>query len=256
MRKLSFTGSTPVGRLLMAQSAGTIKRLSLELGGNAPFIVFEDADLDLAVAGAMMSKFRNAGQTCVCANRILVHQDIHDRFAERLAAATAALTLGNGFDADVTIGPLISDAAAEKVERHLDDALAKGGRLLGDRQDRKGRFVAPAVLTEANTSMLLANEETFGPLAPLMRFRTEEEAVTIANATPFGLASYFYTRDINRAWRVGEALEFGMVGLNTGSVSMEAAPFGGVKQSGLGREGASAGIEEYLELKAFHMGGL
>ncbi|WP_210270245.1 NAD-dependent succinate-semialdehyde dehydrogenase [Aureimonas sp. ME7] len=257
VRKLSFTGSTPVGRLLMEQSAKSIKRLSLELGGNAPFIVFDDADLDQAVAGAMASKFRNAGQTCVCANRILVQDGIYDRFAERLGAEAAKLKLGNGFDDGVTIGPLINDAAAEKVGRHLSDALSKGARLVaGAAEPTGGRFVAPTVLTGADTSMLLASEETFGPLAPLMRFSREEEAVEIANATPFGLASYFYTRDISRAWRVGEALEFGMVGLNTGSVSMEAAPFGGVKQSGLGREGSAYGIDEYLELKSFHMGGL
>lgn len=257
VRKLSFTGSTPVGRLLMEQSAKTLKRLSLELGGNAPFIVFDDADLDQAVAGAMMSKFRNAGQTCVCANRILVQDGIYDRFAERLAAETAKLKLGNGFDDGVTVGPLINDAAAEKVVRHMEDALSKGAKLVtGGRDATKGRFVAPTVLTGADTSMLIANEETFGPLAPLIRFGAEDEAVRIANDTPFGLASYFYTRDIGRAWRVGEALEFGMVGLNTGTVSMESAPFGGVKQSGLGREGSAYGIDEYLELKSLHMGSL
>ncbi|TGD95836.1 NAD-dependent succinate-semialdehyde dehydrogenase [Methylobacterium nonmethylotrophicum] len=257
VRKLSFTGSTAVGRLLMAQSAPTIKRLSLELGGNAPFIVFDDADLDLAVAGAMASKFRNAGQTCVCANRILVQDGIHDRFAARLAEAAEKLTLGNGFTPGVTIGPLITDAAVAKVTAHLEDALARGARLAaGDPDAISGRFVPPLVLTGAETGMRLANEETFGPLAPLMRFSREEEAIAIANATPFGLASYFYTSDIRRAWRVGEALEFGMVGLNTGTVSLEAAPFGGVKQSGLGREGSGYGIDEYLELKSFHMGGL
>jgi succinate-semialdehyde dehydrogenase/glutarate-semialdehyde dehydrogenase len=257
VRKLSFTGSTAVGRLLMAQSAPTIKRLSLELGGNAPFIVFDDADLDQAVAGIMASKFRNAGQTCVCANRILVQDGIHDRLAVRLAEAATALRVGNGFEAGVAVGPLINDAAAAKVTAHLDDALARGARLVaGDRDAVRGRFVPPLVLTEADTGMRLASEETFGPLAPLMRFSREEDAIAIANATPFGLASYFYTADIRRAWRVGEALEFGMVGLNTGTVSMEAAPFGGVKQSGLGREGSAYGIDEYLELKSFHMGGL
>jgi succinate-semialdehyde dehydrogenase/glutarate-semialdehyde dehydrogenase len=241
----------------MEQSAPTIKRLSLELGGNAPFLVFDDADLDLAVAGAMASKFRNAGQTCVCANRILVQDGIYDRFAARLAEATSKLRLGNGFEAGVTVGPLINDAAAAKVTRHLEDALSKGARIANEgAAPTKGRFVAPIVLTDADTSMLLANEETFGPLAPLMRFEREEEAVAIANATPFGLASYFYTKDIGRAWRVGEALEFGMVGLNTGAVGMDAAPFGGVKQSGLGREGSAYGIDEYLEMKSFHMGGL
>ncbi|MGX7709561.1 NAD-dependent succinate-semialdehyde dehydrogenase [Methylobacterium sp. Gmos1] len=257
VRKLSFTGSTAIGRLLMAQSAPTIKRLSLELGGNAPFIVFDDADLDQAVAGIMASKFRNAGQTCVCANRILVQDGIHDRLAARLAETATALRVGNGFDAGVSIGPLINDAAVAKVRAHLDDALARGARLVaGDAGGVRGRFVPPLVLTGADTGMRLASEETFGPLAPLMRFSREEDAVAIANATPFGLASYFYTADIRRAWRVGEALEFGMVGLNTGTVSMEAAPFGGVKQSGLGREGSAYGIDEYLELKSFHMGGL
>ncbi|SFV16931.1 succinate-semialdehyde dehydrogenase / glutarate-semialdehyde dehydrogenase [Methylobacterium sp. 174MFSha1.1] len=257
VRKLSFTGSTAVGRLLMAQSAPTIKRLSLELGGNAPFIVFDDADLDQAVAGIMASKFRNAGQTCVCANRILVQDGIHDRLAARLGEEAAKLRVGNGFEAGVTIGPLINDAAAAKVTAHLDDALARGARLVaGDRDALNGRFVPPLVLTGAETGMRLASEETFGPLAPLMRFSREEDAIAIANATPFGLASYFYTADIRRAWRVGEALDFGMVGLNTGTVSMEAAPFGGVKQSGLGREGSTYGIDEYLELKSFHMGGL
>ncbi|MET7243556.1 NAD-dependent succinate-semialdehyde dehydrogenase [Methylobacterium sp. EM32] len=257
VRKLSFTGSTAIGRLLMAQSAPTIKRLSLELGGNAPFIVFDDADLDQAVAGIMASKFRNAGQTCVCANRILVQDGIHDRLAARLGEEAAKLRVGNGFEAGVTIGPLINDAAAAKVTAHLDDALARGARLVsGDPGSLRGRFVPPLVLTGAETGMRLASEETFGPLAPLMRFSREEDAIAIANATPFGLASYFYTADIRRAWRVGEALEFGMVGLNTGTVSMEAAPFGGVKQSGLGREGSAYGIDEYLELKSFHMGGL
>ncbi|ACL58639.1 NAD-dependent succinate-semialdehyde dehydrogenase [Methylobacterium nodulans] len=257
VRKLSFTGSTAVGSLLMAQSAPTVKRLSLELGGNAPFIVFDDADLDLAVAGAMASKFRNAGQTCVCANRILVQEGIYDRFAARLSEAVTRLALGNGFTEGITVGPLITDAAAAKVSAHLEDALAKGARIIAGRpEEARARFVPPLVLGEANPTMRLANEETFGPLAPLMRFSREEEAVAIANATPFGLASYFYTTDIRRAWRVGEALEFGMVGLNTGSVSIEAAPFGGVKLSGLGREGSAYGIDEYLELKAFHMGGL
>ncbi|MBK3400511.1 MULTISPECIES: NAD-dependent succinate-semialdehyde dehydrogenase [Methylobacterium] len=257
VRKLSFTGSTGVGRLLMAQSAPTIKRLSLELGGNAPFIVFDDADLDLAIAGVMASKFRNAGQTCVCANRILVQDGIHDRFVARLAEAAAGLRIGNGFEAGVAIGPLINDAASAKVMAHLDDALSRGARLVaGDPDAVHGRFVPPLVLTGADTGMRLAVEETFGPLAPLMRFSREEDAIAIANATPFGLASYFFTSDIRRAWRVGEALEFGMVGLNTGTVSMEAAPFGGIKQSGLGREGSAYGIDEYLELKSLHMGGL
>jgi succinate-semialdehyde dehydrogenase/glutarate-semialdehyde dehydrogenase len=257
VRKLSFTGSTRVGSLLMRQSADTVKRLSLELGGNAPFLVFDDADIDAAVAGAMASKFRNAGQTCVCANRIFVQAGIHDRFVAALGDAVHALNVGDGRMDGVTIGPLINKAAAAKVAAHLDDALAKGGRVAAYAQAPDGAtFAAPTVVTEANPSMLVANEETFGPLAPVFRFDKEEEAVALANATPFGLASYFYTNDLHRAWRVGEALEFGMVGLNTGVIAMEMAPFGGVKLSGLGREGGREGIEEYLETKAFHWAGL
>lgn len=257
VRKLSFTGSTRVGAMLMEQCAGTIKRLSLELGGNAPFIVFDDADLDLAVGGLMASKFRNAGQTCVCANRVLVQAGIYDAFAEKLLAAVAALNVGDGAEDGVTIGPLINRAAVDKVRAHAEDAVAKGATLLTPAVDsHDGRFVTPLVIGGATTDMRLANEETFGPLAPLFRFKTEEEAIAIANGTPFGLASYFYTENLRRAWRVAEQLEFGMVGLNTGSVSMEVAPFGGVKQSGLGREGAEVGIDEYLELKSFHMAGL
>jgi len=257
VRKLSFTGSTRVGALLMRQSADTIKRLSLELGGNAPFIVFDDADLELAVEGAMTSKFRNAGQTCVCANRILVQDGIHDRFVARLAEAVGGLKVGDGRAPGVTIGPLINEAAVAKVESHLTDALAHGAAVaarLG--APGGGHFTAPTILTGATPEMMLANEETFGPLAPVFRFTREEDAIALANATPFGLASYFYTDNVNRAWRVAEALEFGMVGLNTGSVSMEMAPFGGIKLSGLGREGGREGIEEYLETKAFHWGGL
>ncbi|MDX7950539.1 NAD-dependent succinate-semialdehyde dehydrogenase [Lichenihabitans sp. Uapishka_5] len=257
VRKLSFTGSTAVGRLLMAQCAATVKRVSLELGGNAPFIVFDDADLDLAVAGAVASKFRNAGQTCVCANRILVQDGIHDRFVAALASAAAGFRLGDGRDAGVTMGPLINAAARAKVMAHLADAQTKGGRLqTPGGTDRGGSFVAPAVLTGATPEMQLAHEETFGPLAPVFRFRSEAEALDLANATPFGLAAYFYTADLRRSWRVAERLEAGMVGLNTGSVSLEMAPFGGIKQSGIGREGSSLGIEEYLEAKAFHIGGL
>lgn len=258
VRKLSFTGSTRVGALLMRQSADTLKRLSLELGGNAPFIVFDDADLDMAVAGAIASKFRNAGQTCVCANRILVQDGIHDAFAERLAKAVAAMQVGDGRRVGVSIGPLINAAAVEKVRAHVDDALALGARRVAGEQGGldAARFVAPTVLTGASTRMRLANEETFGPVAPLFRFKHEDEALEIANGTPYGLAAYFYTESLHRAWRVGERLEFGMVGLNTGSVSMEVAPFGGVKQSGIGREGGATGIEEYLELKSFHIGGL
>ncbi len=258
VRKLSFTGSTRVGALLMRQCSDTLKRLSLELGGNAPFIVFDDADLDAAVAGALASKFRNAGQTCVCANRILVQDGIHDAFADRLAKAVAAMRVGDGRQDGVTIGPLINAAAVEKVHAHLDDALSLGAtRFAGARGEvDASRFVVPTVLTGATTRMRLANEETFGPVAPLFRFKHEDEAIEIANGTPYGLAAYFYTENLNRSWRVGERLEFGMVGLNTGSVSMEVAPFGGIKQSGIGREGGATGIEEYLELKSFHIGGL
>lgn len=257
VRKISFTGSTAVGRLLMKQSADDIKRLSLELGGNAPFIVFDDADVDLAVEGVMQSKFRNAGQTCVCANRVLVQAGIHDRFVAALLPKVQALKVGPGLEQGTTIGPLINVAAAQKVAAHLRDAVAKGAQVLFGQEAPEGsQFVPPTVVGGATTEMRLANEETFGPLLPLFKFDTEQQALDIANATPYGLAAYFFTADIARAWRVGEALEFGMVGLNTGSVSMEVAPFGGIKQSGLGREGASQGIDEYLEIKAFHMGGL
>jgi len=258
VRKLSFTGSTRIGALLMRQCADTLKRLSLELGGNAPLIVFDDADLDLAVAAAMASKFRNAGQTCVCANRILVQDGVHDAFAERLARAVTGLKVGPGTASGVTTGPLINGPAVEKVRAHLADALDRGGRILASAETNldPGRFVAPVVLSGATAEMRLASEETFGPVAPLFRFRDEVEAIELANATPYGLASYFYTENLHRAWRVGERLEAGMVALNTGSIAMEMAPFGGVKQSGLGREGGHAGLEEYLETKAFHFGGL
>ncbi|GAA0337391.1 NAD-dependent succinate-semialdehyde dehydrogenase [Sphingomonas oligophenolica] len=258
VRKLSFTGSTRVGALLMRQSSDTLKRLSLELGGNAPFIVFDDADIELAVAGAMISKFRNAGQTCVCANRILVQDGIHDRFVTRLGEAVRALKVGDGRWNGTTIGPLINEAATAKVAAHVDDALARGATIVATPADaaRGACFSSPVLLTGATPDMRLASEETFGPVAPVFRFRDEEEAVMLANATPFGLASYFYTDDLHRAWRVGEALEFGMVALNTGAIAMEMAPFGGIKASGLGREGGREGIEEYLELKAFHWGGL
>ncbi|MFB2563033.1 NAD-dependent succinate-semialdehyde dehydrogenase [Rhizobium sp. IMFF44] len=258
VRKISFTGSTRVGALLMRGAADSIKRLSLELGGNAPFIVFDDADLDLAVEGALASKFRNGGQTCVCANRLLVQSGVYDAFAAKLKAKVDAMKVGPGTEAGVSIGPMINQAAIEKIDRHVRDALAKGATIITAARQLPdgGQYTAPIVLTGATTEMELAGEETFGPVAPLFRFETEEEAIAIANGTPFGLASYFYTDNLKRAWRVGEALEFGMVGLNTGSVSMEVAPFGGVKQSGIGREGAQAGIEEYLEMKSFHMGGL
>jgi succinate-semialdehyde dehydrogenase/glutarate-semialdehyde dehydrogenase len=242
VRKLSFTGSTRVGRLLMDQSADTVKRLSLELGGNAPFIIFDDADLELAVAGLMASKFRNGGQTCVCG--------IYDRLAERLCAEVCRLVVGNGLDEGVTIGPMINAAGVEKVERHVDDALSRGAELLaGAAGARNGLFVTPTVLGGAKLDMRLANEETFGPVAPLFRFGDEDEAIEIANATPYGLAAYYFSTDMRRSWRVAERLEFGMVGLNTGMVSTEVAPFGGVKQSGIGREGSRYGIDEYLERK-------
>jgi succinate-semialdehyde dehydrogenase/glutarate-semialdehyde dehydrogenase len=256
VRKISFTGSTKVGALLMAQSAPSVKRLSLELGGNAPFIVFDDADLEAAVEGAIASKFRNGGQTCVCSNRILVQAGVHDAFAEKLAARVRAMRVGPGTEPGVDIGPMINAAAVEKIARHVADARAKGASVLAEAATPAGQYAAPMVLTGATAEMDLAAEETFGPVAPLFRFETEEEAVALANATPFGLAAYFYTENLRRAWRVGEALEFGMVGLNTGAVSTTVSPFGGVKQSGLGREGARLGIEEYLEVKAFHMGGL
>ncbi|MEE2949937.1 MAG: NAD-dependent succinate-semialdehyde dehydrogenase [Pseudomonadota bacterium] len=258
VRKISFTGSTRVGALLMRGAADSIKRLSLELGGNAPFIVFDDADLDLAIEGVLISKFRNGGQTCVCANRILVQSGIYDAFAEHLSARVKEMKVGPGTEAGVAIGPMINEAAIEKIDRHIEDAKAKGGRILAEsgHMPEGGQYARPVVIGGATTEMQLASEETFGPVAPLFRFEKEEEAITIANGTPFGLAAYFFTESLSRAWRVGEALEFGMVGLNTGLISTEVAPFGGVKQSGLGREGSHLGIEEYLEVKTFHMGGL
>jgi succinate-semialdehyde dehydrogenase/glutarate-semialdehyde dehydrogenase len=258
VRKISFTGSTRIGSLLMRGAADSVKRLSLELGGNAPFIVFDDADLDLAVEGAIASKFRNGGQTCVCANRILVQSGVYEAFAEKLGARVKAMRVGPGVEAGIDIGPMINAAAIEKIDRHVEDAVAKGATISArGRSSVDGKqYATPIVLTGATTDMLLATEETFGPVAPLFRFEAEEEAIAIANGTPFGLAAYFYTESLKRSWRVGEALEFGMIGLNTGAISTEVAPFGGVKQSGLGREGAQAGIEEYLEMKSFHIGGL
>ena len=258
VRKLSFTGSTEVGRLLMAQCAPTVKKLSLELGGNAPFIVFDDADLDAAVEGALASKYRNTGQTCVCANRLLVQAGIYDRFAQRLAAAVCELRVGAGVDAGVNIGPLIDEAAIAKVEAHIADALDKGARLLtgGARHALGGTFFAPTVLADVTPAMRVAREETFGPVAPLFRFETEEDAVRMANDTEFGLAAYFFSRDVGRIFRVAEALEYGMVGINTGLLSNEVSPFGGIKQSGIGREGASYGLDEYLELKSICLGGI
>jgi len=258
VRKLSFTGSTRVGALLMRQSADTIKRLSLELGGNAPLIVFDDANLDVAVASAMVSKFRNAGQTCVCANRILVQDGVYDAFVTKLAKAVSHLRVAPGDREGATIGPLINAAAIDKVRAHVDDALAQGATLYASAENsQQGRqFVAPTILTGATRAMRVASEETFGPVAPIFRFGDEDEAIELANATSFGLASYFYTENLHRAFRVAERLEAGMVALNTGSIAMEMAPFGGIKQSGLGREGGTTGIEEYLETKAFHIGGL
>lgn len=251
VRKLSFTGSTAVGRLLMRQCADTLKKLCLELGGNAPFIVFDDADLDAAVEGAMQSKYRNAGQTCVCANRILVQDGIYDAFSRRLAAKVAELKVGPGVGEGVAQGPLINQGAVEKVEGHIADALDKGACLLtgGARHALGGTFFQPTVLVGVTAEMRIAREETFGPVAPLFRFGTEEEAVTMANDTEFGLAAYFYSRDLGRVWRVSEGLEYGIVGVNSGIISTAVAPFGGVKQSGLGREGSRYGIDEYLEIK-------
>jgi succinate-semialdehyde dehydrogenase/glutarate-semialdehyde dehydrogenase len=258
VRKITFTGSTEVGRLLMKQSSSTVKKLSLELGGNAPFIVFDDADLDAAVEGAIVSKYRNAGQTCVCANRLYVQAGVYDAFAEKLVAAVAKLKVGNGFEPGVQQGPLIDQAAVEKVEEHIEDAVSQGGRvLLGGKRHPLGQtFFEPTVLADVTPKMKVAKEETFGPLAPLFRFQTDEQAIEMANDTEFGLASYFYSRDIGRIWRAAEGLETGMVGINTGLISNEVAPFGGVKQSGLGREGSHYGIEEFLEIKYLCFGGL
>ncbi len=256
VRKLSFTGSTETGKVLMAQCAGTVKKLSLELGGNAPFIVFDDADLDAAVEGAIQSKYRNTGQTCVCANRLLVQDAVYDDFAERLAAAVRTLKPAPGLDAGATQGPLIDDKAVEKVESHIADATSKGARVIvgGARHALGGRFFEPTVLTGVTSEMAIAREETFGPVAPLFRFRTEDDAIRMSNATEFGLAAYFYGRDIGRIWRVAEALEYGIVGINTGLISTEVAPFGGVKESGIGREGSKYGLEEFLEIKYLCMG--
>jgi len=258
VRALTFTGSTEIGRLLMAQCAPTIKRVGLELGGNAPFLVFDDADLDAAVAGAVLSKFRNAGQTCVCTNRFLVQAGVYDAFAQKLETAVRALTVGDGRAAGVQIGPLINAAALAKTAEHIADAVAKGATVSvgGARHALGGNFFQPTLIRDATRAMKIAREETFGPVAPLFKFTTEAEAIAMANDTEFGLACYFYTRDIGRVWRVGEALDYGMVGVNAGLISTEVAPFGGVKQSGVGREGSRHGIEEYVEIKYLLMGGL
>ena len=251
VRKVTFTGSTEIGKKLIAQAAATVKKVSMELGGNAPFIVFDDADLDAAADGAIASKYRNAGQTCVCANRILVQDEVYDAFAAKLAERVAKFKVGNGLEPGVTIGPLIDDAAVKKVEEHVADAVAKGAKVLagGRPHPLGGRFYEPTILTDVTPAMKVTKEETFGPVAPLFRFRTEDEAIRMANDTEFGLASYFYARDQSRVWRVSEGLEYGMVGVNTGLVSTVEAPFGGVKESGLGREGSKYGVDEYLEIK-------
>jgi len=258
VRKLSFTGSTGVGKLLMQQCASTVKKVSMELGGNAPFLVFDDADLDAAVEGAIISKFRNTGQTCVCANRILVQEGVYDAFAAKLSAAVQKLKVGPGLEEGNTQGPLIDQAALDKVEEHVADAKSKGAKIVlgGARHERGGTFYQPTVLTGVTTAMKVTHEETFGPIAPLFRFKTEEEGIAMANDTEFGLAAYFFARDIGRIWRVGEALESGMVGINTGLISTEVAPFGGVKESGIGREGSKYGIDEFLEVKYLCMGGI
>ncbi|MBO6526959.1 NAD-dependent succinate-semialdehyde dehydrogenase [Erythrobacter sp.] len=256
VRKLSFTGSTEVGRRLLADCAGTVKRVSMELGGNAPFIVFDDADIDAAIDGAMASKYRNAGQTCVCANRFYVQRGIHDRFCERLAERVAALKVGDGAAEGTEVGPLINQAALDKVVRLLDDATSRGARLVTGGAALGGRFFEPTVLTDVAPGSAIVTEEIFGPVAPIIPFDTENEVIAAANDTPFGLAAYCYTRDLGRAWRMSDALEYGMVGLNEGIISAVSAPFGGVKQSGMGREGSRHGIEDYLEMKYIRMGGL
>ena len=258
VRKLTFTGSTEVGKVLIEQCAQTVKKVSMELGGNAPFLVFDDADLDAAVEGAMMSKFRNTGQTCVCANRILVQDGVYDAFAEKLSAAVRSLKVGPGTEEGVSQGPLIDKSALDKVEEHVSDALSKGAKVMigGKPHDLGGTFYQPTVIANVTTQMKVTREETFGPVAPLFRFSSEEEGIALANDTEFGLASYFYARDMGRIWRVGEGLESGIVGINTGIISTEVAPFGGVKESGIGREGSRYGIEDFLEMKYLCMGGV
>ena len=258
VRKLSFTGSTAVGKILLEQCAGTVKKVSMELGGNSPFIVFDDADVDAAVEGAMVSKYRNTGQTCVCANRFLVQEGVHDEFARKLAEAAGNLRVGPGLSGETDQGPLIDMAAVEKVEDHIQDAVNGGGTVVsgGQRHELGGTFFEPTVITGVTPAMKVAREETFGPVAPVFRFETEEEAIQLANATEFGLAAYFYSRDIGRIWRVGEALEYGIVGINVGIISTEIAPFGGFKESGIGREGSKYGLDEFLEVKYMCVGGI
>ena len=256
VRKLSFTGSTEIGKLLMEQCAGTVKKMSMELGGNAPFIVFDDADIDSAIVGAMQSKYRNAGQTCVCANRIFAQDGIYDRFTGKLAEASAALKVGNGLEEGISTGPLIDIKAVEKIESHIQDAVAKGARVVvgGGRHSNGGNFFEPTVLADVTPEMIVSKEETFGPLAPVYRFETDEDVVKMANDTEFGLAAYFYTRDVGRVWKVAEQLEYGIVGINSGIISTEIAPFGGMKESGIGREGSKYGIDEFVEVKYLCMG--
>ena len=258
IRKLTFTGSTPVGKYLMQESAYTVKKVSMELGGNAPFIVFDDADLDAAVAGAILSKFRNAGQTCVCANRILVQSSIYSQFIDKFTEKVESLIVGNGIDEGVSVGPLINKGAIDKVQQLLNDSLSQGARSIvgGHPFDSSSLFFEPTVLCDVTPGMPIAQSEIFGPIAPIIRFETEEEAVALANDTPFGLAAYFWTQDLGRAWRVSEALEYGMIGVNEGTISSEAAPFGGMKESGIGREGSKYGLDEFLEIKYTSMGGL
>jgi succinate-semialdehyde dehydrogenase/glutarate-semialdehyde dehydrogenase len=258
VRKLTFTGSTPVGKMLMAACSKTVKRTSMELGGNAPFIVFDDADLDEAVKGAIICKFRNAGQTCVCANRILVQEGVFDEFTKKFMVATAGLKLGNGMDDGVNVGPLINEKAANDVVSFIEDAVANGANVVagGGRAPLGACFVQPTILTNVNDNMRVFREEIFGPVAPLFKFKTEEEAIAMANDTEFGLASYFYSRDIGRIWRVSEGLDYGIVGINEGIISNEMAPFGGVKESGQGREGSKYGLDDYLEIKYMCMGGI
>ena len=258
VRKLTFTGSTEIGKLLLEQCAGTVKKTSMELGGNAPFIVFDDAEIEAAVEGAIASKFRNTGQTCVCANRILVQDGVYEEFAKKLAAAVGKMRIGNGLEGETEQGPLIDFAAVEKVEEHIEDAVSKGAKILlgGSRHDLGGTFFQPTILSEVNTEMKVTREETFGPVAPLYRFETEQQALQMANDTEFGLAAYFYSRDIGRIWRVMEGLEYGIVGINEGIISTEVAPFGGMKESGIGREGSKYGIDDFLEIKYGLVGGI